>query len=323
MGWVVGIIRSLWLGVALNRTGVYPVFPLDRSILTQLLVDSLPLAAIALFTLIYRHADKLMSTRFLEVAYTGYLVAALLIVEGMIDLLNSTVLTAVYPMLSRYYEQGKKTLHIFIENLVFFTVLFTLPISLALSLFATSIVHFLYGETYLPAAQVLRILIWYGMVMMIVNVFVRGLMVQNRQHYLLAIRVIGLILNFTLNVIFLRLGTGIVGLAIASLITELFVLGFILLNFQRGSLYNLRRMWRAFILVIPVIMIMWGMGHIHFLLGMILGSGFYFLMLTFVGVLSESDWDLLYQFTQICPGGGIILHWWHRNVPNHPPFTQS
>ncbi|MEO0565959.1 MAG: oligosaccharide flippase family protein, partial [Chloroflexota bacterium] len=242
-GILAGAARSVAFGVALARTGVRPQFPLDTGIAWPLLVNSSPLAASAVLSLAYQQADKLFSTRLLDEASTGYLTAAFVVITGVIELLNSTVLIATYPVMSRYAGQ---VFGFIVGKLVFFTVLVTLPIALTLSLFAPEVTLPLFGADFAPTAQVLRALIWYALAAMVVNVFAQGMMVQNRQRRLLVVRASGLALNLTLNLtLLLAFDMGIMGLVYASVTAELVVLTILLATFRQDGLETRRLLGRA------------------------------------------------------------------------------
>ena len=73
-----------------------------------------------------------------------------MIVSGVIDVLSTTVLIAVYPLMSRVYRgDGQDEMFRFIaEKLAFFTLLIGVPIGLVFSLFAASIIVPLFGAAY-------------------------------------------------------------------------------------------------------------------------------------------------------------------------------
>ena len=91
------------------------------------------------------------------------LVAAFVIFFGVVELLNTTILTAFYPLMARSYGDGKNDQFGFIvEKLAFFTLLICLPITLVVSLFSHWLTMPIWRENLRPAAGVLSILIWYA-----------------------------------------------------------------------------------------------------------------------------------------------------------------
>jgi O-antigen/teichoic acid export membrane protein len=314
---IAGIGRTIAFWALLARGGVRPRWPLDKTIARLLLVNGAPLALSSFLALAYQHADKLLTTRFIGEKETGYLTVAFLIIFGVVELLNTTVLTALYPMMSRAYGDGRGTLFGYIiEKLAFFTLVLCLPIVMILSVFASEIITLLFKETYRPAADVLRILIWYALVMMVGNMFAQGMLVQNRQRRLLFIRASGLGVNLVLLAVFLPM-LGVKGAAVASVCAESLALTALLINF-RAEGWNWQHVLPRAARLVPVgiitLMAMLLLGRVHPLAGMIGGAGVYLMGLFVLNVLSADDWDLLYRLLAAMPGGSLVLKYWRRDV---------
>lgn len=317
-GILAGAARSVIFWRALARTGVRPVFPLDRDIAAALFVNSAPLAASAVLLLAYQQADKLMSTTFLDETRTGYLTAVFVIISGVIELLSTTVLVATYPLMSRYYESHREMFGFIVEKLVFFTTVVTLPICLVLSVFAPDVAVPLFGERFRPMAEVLRVLIWYALVAMAVNVFAQGMMVQNRQRWLLVIRASGLTLNLALNITLLTVfNAGLLGLAYASVTAEVFILAVMLVTFHDVGIHTgrlARHLLRPLAVGALAAAVMLLAGWAHVLAGMVAGVGVYAALVILGGVLAADDWDLVYRLVAAMPGGALVLRYWQRDV---------
>ena len=313
-----GIGRSSLLWLLVLRGGVRPTWPFDRTIAGPLLMNGAPLAISAFLALAYQHADKLMTTRLLDTSETGYLTAAFVIIFGIVELLNTTVLIATYPMLSRYYQDGEgATFGFIIEKLALFTLLVGLPIALALSIFSAEIIVPLFGPNFSPTAQVLRILVWYAAVNMVGNVFAQGLVVQNKQRALLVIRAAGLASNITMNAILIP-RIGIIGAALASFAAEMLVV-FLLVRYFRATGWDWRRVlprWlRLLTLSGAVALAMIALGRLHPVLGLVGGPLVYTSGIAYGLVLASDDWDLVYRLVAAMPGGSLILRFWRRDVP--------
>jgi len=317
---IAGVGRAAILWILLR---VSPQFPFDRSIALPLLLNGAPLAISAFLSLAYQHADKLMTARFIGSTETGYLTAAFVVIFGVVELLNTTILIAIYPMMSRYH--GSATFGFIVEKLAFFTLVISLPIALTLSIFATEITIPLFGGDFAPTAGVLRILIWYAVASMTVNVFAQGMTVQNRQRSLLGIRATGLATNIMLN-IFLLPRLGVEGAAIASLTAEILVLIFMTRSFSAVGLEWSRVLPRlirliALGMVTAISMIVLGgltsEAGLHALrpvIGIICGLALYTVGILVAQVLASDDWDLLYRLVAAMPGGALILKYWKRDT---------
>jgi len=312
-----GALRALALWGLVIRSGVRPVWPLNTSIAGALLLNGAPLALSSFLMLAYQHADKLMTTRFIGSTQTGYLTAAFVVIFGVIELLSTTILTAIYPMMSRYHADGQgETFGFIVEKLAFFTLLISLPLALVLSSFAVEITVPLFGPNFRPTADVLRILIWYAATAMTSNIFAQALIVQNRQRTLMLIRTSGLAVNITLNALLIP-RIGISGAALASFLAEIIVLALVLTRFQAAG-WNwsrmLPRLLRLAIVSIAVALAMLTLGRIHPLIGIIAGPLLYGAGILIGRILAPDDWDLLYRLVAAMPGGAFIRRFWHRDV---------
>lgn len=311
-----GLLRSGILWLALRRTGVRPQWPVDHPLARLLFANSAPLAASAFLSLAYQHADKLMTTSLVGATGTGYLTAAFVIIYGVIELLSTTILIATYPLMSRVYDGQGDLFGMIVGKLAFFTLIVSLPLSLTLTLFAPDITVPLFGVDFARSADVLRVLIWYGLVTMIANVFAQAFMVQNRQRRLLAIRVTGLGTNIGLNLLLLP-QIGVIGAAAASVMAEALVLALMLRSFHADGWNTttlLPRLLRVGSIALLVAALMLLLGGAHWLIGLVSGLALYALAVARGGALDPDDWDLLYRLTAALPGGGLIRRFWQRDV---------
>ncbi len=309
-----GIGRSGALWVILRRTGVRPHFPVDWSVARPLLINSAPLALAALINTTYAQIDKLLTTGLLTKTDTGHLSAALVIIAGVVDVLSTTILIAVYPMMSRAFRgDGQDATFRFIgEKLAFFSLIVGLPVGLVFSLFSGFIV-LLFGAGYSATAPILSVIIWYAVTAMVVNVFAQSLYVQNRQRYLVVVRVGGLVLKLALS-LFLLPRIGVIGAALATTSAELVVLVVLARDFRFDLALLLPRLLRLGLVAGVTLGAMALLGSIHPLIGMIGGALVYGVGVLVGRVLASDDWDLLYRLAAAVPGGSLILKYWRRDV---------
>ena len=146
-----------------------------------------------------------MTTLLLGAQRTGWLTAAFVIVTGMVELLGTTVLMSLYPMMSRH---SGATLQGIVRRLAWFTLLPACHAACcSLSLFAAEITVPLFGADFAPAAEILRILVWYALVRLVADVYIQALITGNRQRRMLVVYGGGLLLNVALNLVLLpRMG---------------------------------------------------------------------------------------------------------------------
>ena len=316
---VSGLIRSTLLWWLLRRTGVRPIFPVERIILLPLLINSAPLMLSAVVNITYLQIDKLLTTSILTEADTGYLNAASVIIYGVVDILSTTILIAVYPLMSRVYRgDGRdETFRFMVEKLSFFTLLIGLLIGLEFTVFAGAIIVPLFGANYVETAAILRVLIWYAVVTMVVNVFAQSLMTQNRQRRWVVIRIGGLALKLALSLLLLP-RIGVIGAAASSVIAETLVLLVVVADARRtihidlvGLLPRLLRLAGVGLVALVAMLLL---GTVNSLLGMIGGVLVYAGGVLVGHVLAADDFDLIYRLLAAVPGGSFVLRYWHRKV---------
>jgi O-antigen/teichoic acid export membrane protein len=312
-----GLLRALVYWIALLRYHVRPHFPVDRVVLRTLLINGAPIAATSFLSLAYQHADKLITTSLIGTEGTGQLTAGFVIVFGVVELLSTTVLVAVFPLMSRTYGSGNRELYDFmLEKLAFFNLTLSLPIAIYTSLLAVPLASLLFGAGYTRTADVLRILIWYTVVTMVANVFAQALIIQNRQRRTLAIRSGGLAVNIVLNLLLLpRLG--VAGAPVATLTAELGVLFLFARSFTfppdwwRSARAHL---WRLAVTGLGLAVSVLLLREIHPLLGAIVGVPVYLGLLLGIGTFAKEDWDLIYRLAMAVPGGAVIGRYWKREL---------
>ncbi len=306
-----GVVRSVVLWRANWQAGFRPTMPLNRPLARLILLNSLPLALAATLSMTYQHIDKLMTTRIIGEENTGYLGPAFLISTGVIELLNTTVLVALYPLMSRYSADSRgETFGFMIEKLTRFMVIITLPIALSLSIFAVPLVELIFAPEYAPTAGILQIFIWYTFLTMAGNVIAQGLMIQNRQRYLLMIRAGGLALNIVLNTILLLRYRDPRGAALASVIAEALTIALMLWQFRAPGWET-----RRFLMGLPRLLligaitagVMAVVGQVHFILGGIVGAAVYLAGMMLGGGLTPDDRALLQRVLRTLPGSHRFL----------------
>jgi O-antigen/teichoic acid export membrane protein len=301
-----GVARSCALTWANVRDGLRPRFPLERALILSLVLNSLPLMMAGFLSLAYQHADKLMTTAILGERNTGYLAPAFLINFGMIEIISTTLLVAVYPMLSRYYHDDalRPAFGTLTHTLARFMLMASLPLVLALSLFAPQVIATLYNDSYAPTAGILAVLVWYTLLTMVGNVFSKSLLIQNRQRLTLAIRAFSLLMNVALNALLLFQTRDARGAAIASVLAEAFATGAMLWAFRAEGFDR-----RAFAVAVARVLgagavgagAMLVVGGVHFVAGAIVGGLAYAGALVAFGAFSAWDVALLRQLGASLP----------------------
>jgi O-antigen/teichoic acid export membrane protein len=221
-----GVFRMALFWGAMRRNRIRPSWPPALPIIRRLIRDGLPLALASFFGLAYQHVDKILVFSLLSEADAGYLTSAFVIVFGVIELTATTALTALFPVMSRLGQDQPAALRDITDRLALLILVITLPIGMGISTLSARLSGLLFPG-FVRTSAVLEVLIWHAVVAMVASVYAQHMIIHNRQRLMVLFRVCGLILNAALNLILLpRLG--VAGAGLASLITQIALLGLFL-----------------------------------------------------------------------------------------------
>ena len=185
----------------------------------ELLSSSTSFIISGLMVSIYACTDKLMLKQMLGEASVGYYSLASAISVSWAFVL-SAIIDSLYPEIVQsfntnriYYERKNRQLY----AIVFYTSLF---MSAAICLLARPFIEILYGASYLPAVQPLRIVVWYTAFSYLGVARNAWMVCENRQKYLKYLYMGAAAINVVLNLLFIP-PWGASGAAAASLITQI------------------------------------------------------------------------------------------------------
>lgn len=227
---VAGFLRVIMFWTQMARRQVRPVWPVDWSIIRRLFRDGSPLALGSFFSLAYQNIDKVLVYTFLSAANAGYLTSAFVIVFGVVDLSSTTVLTALFPLMSRMVKENPGELRALTNRLAILMLAITLPMGIVIAALSPTLAALLFPG-FAGTAGVLQILIWHIIPMIVATVYGQWMIVENRQRRRLVIQVLALAINIALN-FFLLPRFGVQGAGVAILVAQTAMLLFCLLDFQ-------------------------------------------------------------------------------------------
>ncbi len=212
------IVLAVFLMIAYLKNGGAK-FMISRSKAKELLHYSSSFIISGLMVSIYACTDKLMLKQMLGEASVGYYSLASSVSVSWAFVL-SAIIDSLYPEIvqshsknRQYYERRNRQLY----AIVFYVALF---ISGIICLFAEPIVEILYGNSYLPAVQPIRIVVWYTAFSYLGVARNAWIVCENQQRYLKYLYIGAAVINIILNLIFIPL-CGASGAAAASLITQI------------------------------------------------------------------------------------------------------
>ena len=194
----------------------------------------------SLMFVIFAQTDRIMLKLMIDDAATGYYSAA-----GTCAGLTGFVFTAIIDSARPSIFESKKTGVGFEKGVcALYSVIIYLSLiqSLFISLLSPIIVKILYGGAYAPTISVLRVVVWYTTFAYLGSVRNVWILAEGKEKYLWILNLSGATLNVALNAIFIPVW-GIMGAAIASLVTQIFTnvaLNFIVWPMRRTNVLMLK-----------------------------------------------------------------------------------
>jgi len=171
------------------------------------------------FSSLYMYIDVIMLSKMRSTAEVGIYSAATNIVISLI-FIPLMYGNSIYPVLSRFYVDSKKSLRLAYEKSFKYMLLIGLPVAAGIYILSDKIILLLYGKEYAASAIALSILSGYLFLKFLNPVTGFTLMAINKQGSRLFSQGVAALINIILNLILIPL-YGFVGAAFATLITEI------------------------------------------------------------------------------------------------------
>ncbi|MCC7446871.1 MAG: polysaccharide biosynthesis protein [Anaerolineae bacterium] len=307
-----GLFRVGMFWIALLRQHIRPVWPIDPALVRHLFRDGLPIALGGFLGLAYQHIDKILVGALLTQTEAGYLVAAFFIVFGVVEMASTTVLTALFPLMSRFADKQSQAIRAFTDRLAVLTLAITLPIGIGISLLAARLAALLFPG-FVGTAPVLEVLIWHAVVMMVANVYQQLMIIQNRQARMIIFRVVGLITNITLNLILLP-RIGVQGAGISIFIAEIIIFTLYLIDHRPDRVTFASLVGRSARILIAGVGMAAGillLRDFNPIVAGAVGAVIYGALIIVLGVLLPDDWAILRRAALAVPviGPAILRRW--------------
>ncbi len=195
----------------------------------------------SLMVTIFTQTDRIMIKQMLGSTETGYYAAAVTC-TSISSFVFAAIIDSVRPVAFSDLEKSTESFNKVMINLYNIIIYLSLLQSIFMTLLASIIIYILYGESYNSAVPVLQIVVWYTTFSYIGSVRNIWILARKKQKYLWLINLSGAVLNVLLNLIFIK-WIGVVGAAIASLVTQFFsnvVIGFIIPELRENNVLILK-----------------------------------------------------------------------------------
>lgn len=196
-----------------------PNFEIDCKFWRLTLIAALPLSVSALFAVIAFNVDSVLLSILKGNAAVGIYTAPYKLMTAMI-FVPVVFTSAIFPVLSKFYVDGKESLKISYKKSFKYLIILSLPISVGTTLLSNKIILIIYGSQFMASIIVLQILIW-TIPLIFLSYFSGTVLASiNKQNLLFKIAGIGMLVNIILNVHFIPQYSYIAA-SIITIITEL------------------------------------------------------------------------------------------------------
>ena len=224
-------------------------------------------------------------------------------------IISLSISTVLLPAASEAYALGNRSLlQEYVVDCLRYGILTVVPMCILISVFSCPILIILFGHTYIPSSDVLSILV-IGMsfysIYMVCSSILQGTGQPKLPMYIL---IVGIIMNITLNVLFVK-SIGIVGAAIATTIATCILMIVILYCVIRNTRISIP--WKNILMIIisniilTIACIIIPKTIIGSIIGCVVGCVIYVLSLILLRALSKRDIDFfttyLYKIKFIKP----------------------
>lgn len=189
-----------------------------------------------LMVTIYAQTDKIMLKLMIDNASVGYYSAAVTS-AGMASFIFAAIIDSARPII--FEAKKNEDLIKYEKNIISLysvVIYFSIFICLMVTIFSPLIVNIMYGQEYVNSIPILRLIVWYTTFSYLGSARTIWIMAESKHNYLMFINTTGVILNILLNYILIQI-YGIIGAAIATVLTEVFV-NYIITFFINPIKYN-------------------------------------------------------------------------------------
>lgn len=224
----------------------------NKSIAISLLREGWLMMIASMAILIYMKIDQVMIKMILDNKEVGQYAAAVRISEGFY-FLPVVIVASLFPAIVKAKEVSEKLYFDRLQKLFQLMVWISIPIALFVTFFGGSIMELLYGGQYSQASTILVIHIWAGVFVFLSVANDKWFYIEKKANLLTIKVLLGVISNVLLN-IFLIPYYGIVGAAIATIISYSVSVLFSDLFFRNEYIHRLFIMKIKALLVFPAIM---------------------------------------------------------------------
>lgn len=215
------LLNAIFYIFLFKRDCKYKMVP-NKELCLEMLKICIPYLISNVLITIYTQTDRVMIKQIMSsTEQVGYYSVAYTLCN-LIAFIPTSISLSARPVLMELRKEDNPKYNTRITQTIASILWFTIAYSIFIILFADEIIKILYGSTYLPAAPVLKILVWCTLMENLIRVRDVWLIGENQSKYVTGFSAFGTLLNILLNY-FLIKNYGITGAAIATVFTQFFI----------------------------------------------------------------------------------------------------
>lgn len=169
---------------------------------------------------IFSQTDRIMIKMMVGNAENGYYATACTC-AGLTAFVFTAIIDSMRPMIFESKKLSRKEFERNVSRLYSVVIYLALLQSVVLTLLAGPVVRLLYGQAYIPAIPLLRIITWYSAFSYMGSIRNIWMLAEEKQRYLWMINLAGAVMNLMGNLLLIPVG-GAAGAAISSVLTQFF-----------------------------------------------------------------------------------------------------
>lgn len=267
-------------------------FKLDITFIKNIFKNSWPFALSLLFVSIYYYIDSVMLGIIKSNEEVGLYNAAYKLIV-FITIIGSIFSRSVYPIISKLFKKSLNQLKLFLENYSKLMYAIASPIIFGGIALSEPIIKFVYGPEFNESVLAFQILIVAAGMIYISTVYAHSLQICKKQKRHLLGMGLGALINIILN-IFLIPYYGIIGAAFTTLVTEVFILVFMYINFYKIiKLHVIKHLYKPLIVSSVMYLVIYYLEQLNLFLLIILGIIIYFFGMLILGGINKYDISII------------------------------
>lgn len=256
------------------------------------LILALPLSIVLIFSIISVRVDIVLLELLKGSTEVGWYNAAYRIIDFLM-FIPIVYTGAIFPVLSYFHVSSRKSLKVMYEKSFKYLIIFSLPISAAITILAPQIILLLYQNSYYQSILTIQILIWSIPFLFLMSVSGTIFVSINKANTMVKITFITMIFNVALNLVLIPI-YGYIGASIMTVLTGVMGCAFCFYYLSRFiDRIQLKSMLLKPLLATLIMSFFLLYIHIDLFLSIILATVLYLGLLLAFKTFKKDDFDIL------------------------------